>query len=233
MNWYHILEEISDCTNGIVYRAHDSLGVEVIIKKVNKVLYSPIEVDNYRRMSHIPCIPKLICDFEELYHVVIVMELINRLNVEQMWIEMGNWDYCWSQLIHIIKSIQQLHIGGFYHGDIHLSNMLWSSKVDMIYFIDLDKCGEINHAEVNHIDQHRINNNIRNNYNHILNFDAIDLLLNDEWSDYNGGRSKYQRLCTISKTIPCEGIDKSGTYVDRNEYANRLISAYKSIDESE
>lgn len=227
LNEYQLLYIIGEGCDGLVYRAIDSLGRVVAIKKT--LIIDPIhnEVKMHSEISHLPFIPTLYQHFIVKTNQYLVMELIKGQSLCQSWRGYKSWDHIWMTTLHALQVIRDLHNAGYYHGDLHLNNLMWTGE--NMWLIDLDSVGLINYECGNMNQQHRINNKIRSDYMDILNITGIRRYGTNMKND-NHSLERYQLLCELSMNIPCNGTDKNGKYVTDSEYVSRLIEEHDIID---
>lgn len=221
---YKIIEELGGCKH--IRKAMDLINNrQVVIKKIRSDSDSIREVEYHQKLSHLSFIPTLYEVFAENEYTYIVMELINNQSLCRSWIENNNNDYYWMTTLHAIQAIQELHEAGFCHGDLHLGNLhlgnlIWTGE--KMYMID---CNEVTEYVVRYetmitidyncdiLEQYKINNRIRNDYDNIINYKWID-------DNMNGDCKRYELLVDFYQD----------EYVPDSKYIRRVIEEYHRID---
>jgi serine/threonine protein kinase len=215
---YEILDIIGEGQSGIVYRAMDLKNKrEVALKKIPN--RASQEIGSYLLMENIDYIPKLYDHFYEtdsLGHenTYIVQQLIHGTELGVTWDENRNWDFMWMTLYHALAAIKTLHDHGYYHGDLHANNFLWTGET--VYIIDFEKSGSItdNHIECEDylalLDPPFFNKRYQHRY---LRYDNI-----------NHGRERYKLLTEFATLTQCE------TFIGDLSYIDRILQEYDAID---
>lgn len=211
-----------------IYKAIDSINNrEVVIKKIRSNSDSIREVEYHKKLSRLSFIPKLYQIFIENEYTYIVMESITSFSTSlqdtsliNSWIRNKNWNHYWTTTLYALQVINELHRSGFYHGDLHLGNLIWTGE--KMYVIDFETMDAIDY-NCSMLRQHIINNKIRSDYDYILNYRWID-------KDVKGDCKRYQLLVDFSKKMPCEGFYQ-GEYVNDSDYIRRVIEEYHRIDQ--
>ena len=214
---YRIVEQLGEFN--YIYKALDVNNRLVIIKKVKDNSDSAREVEYHQQLSNLSFIPTLYESFIENEYRYLVMELIDYPSLHQSWTENKSCNYYWVTVIHALRIIRELHNHDFYHGDLHLANLIWTGE--KMYLIDFETMGTIDY-ECSMNKQHRINQKIRNDYDHILNHKWIDNTVDDNWK-------RYQLLIDFSTSMSCEGFYQ-GEWVTYMDYADRVIEEYYRIN---
>lgn len=274
---YNITGKLGEGDSGIVYRAIDRKNRQVAIKKMYLDQDALDELSVHSKLNHLPFIPQLyqhfiaidndirgprypsmkMVDGDPLY---LVMKLIDGQSVHQLIITNG-WEYTWMMIYQILVVIRDLHRSGFYHGDLHLGNLILSSE--RMYLIDFGSAGSTDgmrdecdrRTDIRELarnwfhlrlleqlnDEERIIKNIRDDYSVI--FDLEELVKTDnkdgDKTDYKDSDQwdpyleRYQLLLDIMDDSPCEGVDDNGNYVTDNDYIELVLNEYRRLDQLE
>lgn len=237
---YRILNQLNEDYE--VYRATDLINNgDVIIKKLRYDNDSIREVNNHRKVNHLTFIPSLYESFIIDSYQYLVMELIEGESIYQSQLKKNDWNIIWIMLHNVLRIIQELHQAGFYHGDLHLGNLIWNGE--KLYLIDMETMGDL--TDMRSEDERRTDvRTVPNHWSecttsehyliHQLRRDYRTIRMNNHntnWKNDDNGLERYQLLSEFSDSIPCEGVDKNGEYVTDDEYVSRVIEEYHRIDQ--
>lgn len=251
---YEILKELGKGANATVYNGIDIRNKrEVAIKKARSGSNIIREIENHLLLNNLgfDSIPILYDYFVIENYTYTVQQLLYGNGLHALWKINKNWDFIWMTIYHALKVVQQFHNYGFYHGDLHLSNLIWTG--DKMYLIDFDRIGNYEHEllELNK-QESEINESLPEDWLDIFDYDPfeeiekkkrkLNLMFCDDYSQIlsrsqfgrlgiyqkfantNKGYERFIMLINFSKTIPCNSEDP------HNEYINRILLKYEEID---
>lgn len=258
---YEILEEIGRGRRGIVYRGIDIINKrEVAIKRVFSGVNVFKEIQNHLLLNKLEfdSIPILYEYFDDKNYTYIVQQLLRGDGFHNAWKVNENWDFIWMTIYHALKAIQQFHNYGYYHGDLHLNNLVWTGE--KMYIIDFDKIGnydkkllELDEKEIevakylpenweNQLDydpfqeiddeKRDLKNSFCDDYSYILSTAQFSRLGNyHEFTNINKGYERFIMLIKYSKSIDCESMNyETRIYQTHSDYIGHILMKYNEID---
>lgn len=258
---YEILEQIGKGLRGIVYRGIDIINKrEVAIKKVLPSISVVKEIQNHLLLNKLEfdSIPILYDYFDDKDHTYIVQQLLRGDALHNAWKINKNWDFIWMTVYHALKVVQQFHNYGYYHGDLHLNNFLWTGE--KMYIIDFDKIGnyenklleldqkqleiaeslpenwenELDYNPLEEIDDQkaRLKDKFCDDYSYILSTSQFSRLGKyNEFTNINKGYERFIMLIKYLKSINCESMNyETRIYQTYHNYINNILINYNEID---
>lgn len=242
---YEILEQIGKGRYGTVYRALDIEGKrEVAIKKG---LNMDQEIKNHLALNGLHSVPELYDYFKESdkqgkVYTYSVQQLIRGDGLHKTWQQNKNWDFIWMTIYHALILIKEFHDHGYYHGDLHPNNLIWTG--DRMYLIDFATVGNIN-DKLRQIEtlsyqealdlKYELQDKLCTDYKLVFSSGNLSRLRNyHRYQNIHYGYDRYEMLTDFIHHFPCEHIDySSNIYITHNQYIDRVLQEYQHIDNLE
>jgi serine/threonine protein kinase len=208
---YEILEEIGKGRKGTIYRGFDIINKrDVAIKKILSGLNADKEIENHLLLNNMDCVPKLYDYFEKtgpngIKHTYLIQQLLFGHGLHATWKRNENWDFIWMTVHLALIAVKEFHNSGYYHGDMHLNNFVWTGE--KLYIIDFDKLTKINKISCD-------------DYSYILSTSQFARLGQyEKFSNINKGYEKFMMLYEYSRSIVCD-----------HYYISNILWKYDTID---
>lgn len=130
---------------------------------------------------------------------------------------------------HMLTAIQELNRNGFYHGDVHIGNLIWTGS--KMFIIDFNTIGNVRQQlEQAAVIRERIEKTLPPNWREYYDYSPFQEANKIESAISNGIRSDYQKMFVNQHGFRTVDNDKYNGYDNRTNGRDRFELLTNSID---